>query len=90
MKIAIEGPSISNVDFNEILDIFKQTYFVVIMPNNVILNGFGVGGDIPSLPPLYESLCNSLESDTHKNVTSISFGEQIKKYIYNYNTLNIL
>ena len=24
MKIAIEGPSISNVDFNEILDIFKQ------------------------------------------------------------------
>ena len=24
MKIVIEGPSISNVDFNEILDIFKQ------------------------------------------------------------------
>ena len=24
MKIAIEGPSISNVDFNEILDILKQ------------------------------------------------------------------
>ena len=24
MKIAIEGPNISNVDFNEILDIFKQ------------------------------------------------------------------
>ena len=24
MKIAIEGPSISNVDFNGILDIFKQ------------------------------------------------------------------
>ena len=24
MKIAIERPSISNVDFNEILDIFKQ------------------------------------------------------------------
>ena len=24
LKIAIEGPSISNVDFNEIIDIFKQ------------------------------------------------------------------
>ena len=31
MKIAIEGPSISNVHFNEILDIFKQKNIVVIM-----------------------------------------------------------
>ena len=31
MKIAIEGPSISNVDFDEILDIFKDVFCVIML-----------------------------------------------------------
>ena len=31
MKIATEGPSISNVDFNEILNIFKQKNIVIML-----------------------------------------------------------
>ena len=61
MKVVIEGPSLKDVDFNAIMDIFQKK----ICALNFNLNNYKNkkiymenpgGGDIPGLRPQYESL----------------------------------
>ena len=56
MRIAIEGPELSTVNFNEVLDIFKKKKKK--KKKNFALNyhGGGGGGGNSRVPPLYEAL----------------------------------
>ena len=51
MKIAIEGPPLTDIDFEEILSIFKEKYRRIL-----VVMFFWGGGDPRSSRPLYETL----------------------------------
>ncbi len=66
MRIAIEGPDLSEVNFNEILDIFKETVIGILFYYKSLCKEMSLGGGrggrgersqgSPPPPPLYETL----------------------------------
>ena len=52
MRIAIEGPQLNLVNFNEILDIFKEQSLIFLFVAKILGGG---GGGFPRVPP-YETL----------------------------------
>ena len=45
MRIAIEGPELSRVNFNEVLDIFKEQKHRIVVVAEGFLGGGGGGGN---------------------------------------------
>ena len=69
MKIAIEGPEMKLVDFDEVLDVFREL--------------IGVSVYNPSFPPLYETLCHKIDiaKDVSRNKQK-NLMVKINKYMY--------